>query len=75
MARKRAWSGLKLKGLVTDVDLPEAEQQWPGLQSFLDRIPAQERPSTFLELMWRFECWRAGAHHAARRPTKRFSIA
>jgi hypothetical protein len=47
-----------LKGLITDIDLPTAEKEWPGLQEFLGAIPEAERPPTFLELIWRFECWR-----------------
>lgn len=47
-----------LRGLVTDDDLAQAEREWPGLLSFLDRIPPGERPTTFLDLVWRFECWR-----------------
>ena len=47
-----------LKGLITDIDLPTAEKEWPGLQEFLGTIPEGERPPTFLELIWRFECWR-----------------
>jgi hypothetical protein len=47
-----------LRGLVTEADLPQAEQEWPGLRGFLDRIPPAQRPRTFLDLVWRFECWR-----------------
>jgi hypothetical protein len=47
-----------LRGLVTDADLVEAEREWPGLNAFLDRLPLVQRPHTFLELVWRFECWR-----------------
>jgi hypothetical protein len=43
---------------VTEADLPQAEQEWPGLRSFLERIPPHRRPATFLDLIWRFECWR-----------------
>ena len=46
------------RGFVTEADLPQAEQEWPGLQDFLRRIPPHQRPVTFLELVWRFECWR-----------------
>ena len=47
-----------LRGLVTEADLPEAEREWPGLQAFLFGLPSQERPRTFLDLVWRFESWR-----------------
>jgi hypothetical protein len=46
-----------LRGFVTEADLPQAEKEWPGLQEFLEHIPADERPSTFLDLVWRFECF------------------
>jgi hypothetical protein len=48
----------RLRGLVTEADMSQAEQEWPGLSGFLDRIPAHQRPATFLDLVWRFECWR-----------------
>jgi hypothetical protein len=48
-----------LRGLVTEADLPLAEEDWPGLRDFLRRIPSHQRPSTFLDLVWRFECWRS----------------
>ena len=48
-----------LHGLVTEADLPLAEQEWPGLLDFLRRLPHHQRPGTFLELVWRFERWRA----------------
>jgi hypothetical protein len=51
---------LHLRGVVTEVDLPDAEQEWPGLQDFLRRLSPSDRPATFLELIWRFECWRTG---------------
>jgi hypothetical protein len=47
-----------LKGLITTADLPSAEQEWPGLQAFFRHLPEDDRPETFLELVWRFE--RAG---------------
>jgi hypothetical protein len=47
-----------LRGLVTEADLPQAEQEWPGLQAFLSRLPRNQRPATFLDLVWRFERWR-----------------
>lgn len=47
-----------LRGLITDLDLREAEVEWPGLQEFLFDIPERERPPTFLQLVWLFETWR-----------------
>jgi hypothetical protein len=44
-----------LRGLITEADLPLAEKEWPGLHDFLLKLPAGERPSTFLDLIWRFE--------------------
>ena len=48
-----------LRGFITEADLPQAEQLWPGLQAFLRGLPERDRPATFLELIWRFECDRA----------------
>ena len=53
-----------LRGLITDADLPEAETEWPGLVAFFRALPAQDRPPTFLELVWRFET-RHALRHAA----------
>lgn len=49
-----------LKGLITDADLPSAEVEWPGLQAFLFALREDERPRTFLQLVWCFERWRQG---------------
>ena len=54
-----------LRGLVTEADLPLAEKEWPGLHDFLLAIPATERPSTFLDLIWRFEGCRPLRRRAA----------
>jgi hypothetical protein len=54
-----------LRGFVTEADLPQAEQEWPGLQDFLRGMLPEERPATFLELVWRFECWRTSGRRAA----------
>jgi hypothetical protein len=51
---------LLLKGLVTEADLALAEEDWPGLRDYLRRLPSNQRPATFLDLVWRFECWRSG---------------
>ena len=48
-----------LRGLITEADLPAAEQEWPGLRAFFQSLPATDRPSTFLDLVWRFETSRA----------------
>ena len=50
-----------LQGLVTEVDLPEAEREWPGLRAFLFGLPTGQRPKTFLDLVWRFESARTAA--------------
>ena len=47
-----------LRGFVTEQDLPAAEKEWPGLQAFFYSLPVRERPVTFLELVWQFECRR-----------------
>jgi hypothetical protein len=55
-----------LRGLVTEADLSQAEQEWPGLRGYLARIPAHQRPVTFLDLVWRFECWRESCSRTLR---------
>jgi hypothetical protein len=54
-----------LQGLITDADLPKAEEEWPGLLTFFRTLPANDRPGTFLDLVWRFETWRSRARCAA----------
>jgi hypothetical protein len=41
-----------LHGLITENDLPEIEEAFPGIWSFYQEL--DEKPCTFLELMWRF---------------------
>ena len=55
MRHRRRDTTCPLRGLITEADLPLAEQEWPGLREFLQTIPVNERPSTFLDLIWRFE--------------------
>jgi hypothetical protein len=47
-----------LKGLITDADLPTAEEEFPGLITYFRALPDADRPCTFLDLVWRFEAWR-----------------
>jgi hypothetical protein len=61
----REKGGNELRGFVTGADLPQAESEWPGLQEYLRRLPLDERPTTFLELVWRFERWRQKARALA----------
>jgi hypothetical protein len=63
--RSPAESVCLLRGLITEADLPLAEQEWPGLLEFLRGIPVSERPVTFLDLIWRFEGCRLPRQRAA----------
>jgi len=47
--------GTALVGWVTENNFGEAEEVFPGIEVFFHSIPEQERPRTFLELVWRFE--------------------
>jgi hypothetical protein len=53
-----------IRGFVTEADLPQAEKEWPGLRAFLEHLPIDQRPATFLELVWRFECFLARSQSA-----------
>jgi hypothetical protein len=55
MDRRRDARTCYLRGFVTEADLPQAEMEWPGLMTFWRALPEDERPATFLELVWRFE--------------------
>ncbi|HEY0712627.1 MAG TPA: hypothetical protein VGF45_08135 [Polyangia bacterium] len=50
-----ACAGASLEGFITDADLPAAECEWPGLQAFFLSLAVDDRPRTFLDLIWRFE--------------------
>jgi hypothetical protein len=41
-----------LHGLITESDLPEIEKAFPGIWTFYQEL--EEKPGTFLELVWRF---------------------
>jgi hypothetical protein len=41
-----------LNGFVTESDLEQIEECFPGIWGFY--LEQEEKPSTFLELMWRF---------------------
>ena len=41
-----------LRGFITEADFAECEQAFPGILRFYREL--QEKPCTFLELMWRF---------------------
>ncbi|HEY0710090.1 MAG TPA: hypothetical protein VGG33_24985 [Polyangia bacterium] len=51
----RPCPGASLEGFITDADLPAAECEWPGLQAFFLSLATDDRPRTFLDLIWRFE--------------------
>jgi hypothetical protein len=53
--RVRPCPGVSLEGFITDADLPAAECEWPGLQAFFLNLSVDDRPRTFLDLIWRFE--------------------
>ncbi len=41
-----------LKGLITERDIVAAEDAFPGIWRFYDQL--DDKPGTFLELVWRF---------------------
>jgi hypothetical protein len=62
----RTCVGASLEGFITDADLPAAECEWPGLQAFFLSLAVDDRPRTFLDLIWRFENRESGASIEAR---------
>jgi hypothetical protein len=42
-------------GVITERDLDEAEQVFPGIEHFFETLA--EKPRTFLELLSQFEHW------------------
>lgn len=45
--------GTVLKGWVTERHFAEAEVEFPGIKKFFEEL--EEKPGTFLELVWKFE--------------------
>ena len=43
-------------GFITDENLREADEEFPGIASFFDALPV--KPRTFLDLVAEFEHWR-----------------
>jgi hypothetical protein len=43
---------LFLRGLITEIDFAECEQAFPGIERYYREL--QEKPCTFLELVWRY---------------------
>ena len=56
-------------GRITERHLPMAEQCYPGIRRFYDRMA--HKPATFLQLVWAFEAERARPRTAAARPRSR----
>lgn len=46
--------GTALKGWVTEANFGEAEVEFPGIELYYWAMPEAERPTTFLELVWRY---------------------
>ena len=46
-------------GVITDQDLEQAEEVFPGIVQFFESL--SHKPRTFLELVSRFEHWCEGA--------------
>jgi hypothetical protein len=42
-----------VQGRITERQLPEAERSMPGITRFYARL--DEKPATFLDLLWKFE--------------------
>jgi hypothetical protein len=61
----RAGERRAVQGRITERHLPEAERTMPGITRFYARL--DEKPATFLDLLWQFE----GAKQASCEPRKR----
>jgi hypothetical protein len=61
----RAESRGAVQGRITEQHLPEAERSMPGITRFYARL--DEKPATFLDLLWAFE----GSKRARCAPRKR----
>ena len=44
-----------MQGFITDADLGEADEVFPGIAKFFDSLT--EKPRTFLELVSQFDHW------------------
>jgi hypothetical protein len=43
-----------MRGLITEVHFDKAERLFPGIRRFYQSLA--EKPATFLELLWKFQC-------------------
>ena len=41
-----------MRGLITDINLEECDEEFPGIVRYYREL--QDKPRTFLELVWRF---------------------
>lgn len=48
--------GADVQGRITERQLPQAEESMPGITRFYDQL--DEKPATFLDLLWQFEARR-----------------
>jgi hypothetical protein len=60
----RAESRRAVQGRITERHLPQAEESSPGITRFYESL--DEKPATFLDLLWAFES-RAGRCNKARK--------
>lgn len=58
-----------MQGRITEKQLPMAEECFPGIQRFYAKL--DDKPATFLQLVWAFEADRAAAKRPRRRRSSR----
>ena len=60
-----------MQGRITEKQLPLAEECFPGIQRFYARM--DDKPATFLQLVWAFEADRAAVKQPRRRRVTRLA--
>jgi hypothetical protein len=61
-----ARAGDRVQGRITEAQLPLAEQSFPGISRFYESL--DDKPATFLQLVWAYEGRRTSR---SSRPTRR----
>jgi hypothetical protein len=57
-----------VQGRITERQLPQAEESSPGITRFYEGL--DEKPATFLDLLWAFESRRTRCKSARKRQTR-----
>ena len=61
-----------MQGRITEAELPLAEQSFPGISEMYANM--QDKPATFLQLLWKYESEKRKAVKPRRRKPRRTRV-